>query len=44
MTLPLNGGEAGLSFGNGTLTGTLPLSGGIQLDNGGASASLPTRR
>jgi ribosomal protein L21 len=41
VTLPLpTGGDAGLSFDNGTLTGTLPLSGGIQLDNGAASVTL----
>lgn len=41
VTLPLpTGGDAGLSFDNGTLTGTVPLSGGIQLDNGAASVTL----
>ncbi|MGZ4181682.1 MAG: hypothetical protein ACXVUL_13495 [Solirubrobacteraceae bacterium] len=40
VTLPLNGGTAGLSFANGILTGTLPLSGGIQLDNGQASVTI----
>ncbi|HET7052071.1 MAG TPA: hypothetical protein VFI54_27625 [Solirubrobacteraceae bacterium] len=40
VTLPLNGGTAGLSFANGILTGTLPLSGGIQLDNGQASVTV----
>jgi hypothetical protein len=40
VTLPVNGGDAGLSFANGTVTGTLPLSGGIQLDNGAASVAL----
>lgn len=40
LTLPLNGGTAGGSFNQGTLTGTIPLSGGLQLDNGAISASL----
>lgn len=40
VTLPLNGGTAGGSFNRGTLTGTIPLSGGLQLDNGAISASL----
>ncbi|MGB8874826.1 MAG: hypothetical protein WCD11_00835 [Solirubrobacteraceae bacterium] len=40
VTLPLNGGTAGGSFDDGTLTGSIPLSGGLQLDNGQASASL----
>jgi hypothetical protein len=40
VTLPLPGGDAGLTYDNGTLTGTVPLSGGIQLDNGAASVSL----
>jgi hypothetical protein len=41
VTLPLpTGGDGSLSFANGTLTGTLPLGGGIQLDNGAASVSL----
>jgi hypothetical protein len=41
VTLPLpTGGDGSLSFANGTLTGTVPLSGGIQLDNGAASVSL----
>jgi hypothetical protein len=40
VTLPLNGGQAGLSFTQGMLTGTLPLNGGIQLDNGSASVSI----
>jgi hypothetical protein len=40
LTLPLNGGTAGGSFNQGTLTGTIPLSGGLQLDNGAFSASL----
>jgi hypothetical protein len=40
LTLPLNGSTAGGSFANGTLTGTIPLSGGLQLGNGTISASL----
>ena len=41
VTLPLpTGGDAGLSFDNGTVTGTIPLSGGIQLDNGQVSATI----
>jgi len=40
VTLPLNGSTAGGSFDAGTLTGTIPLSGGLQLDNGQLSASL----
>jgi hypothetical protein len=40
VTLPLNGSTAGGSFDQGTLTGTIPLSGGLQLDNGAASLSL----
>jgi len=40
LTLPLNGGTAGGSFDQGTLTGTIPLSGGLQLDNGAISLSL----
>ena len=40
VTLPLAGGTAGGSFDQGTLTGTIPLSGGLQLDNGNVSASL----
>jgi hypothetical protein len=40
VTLPLPTGDAGLSFANGTLTGAIPLSGGIQLDNGQASATI----
>jgi hypothetical protein len=40
LTLPLNGGTAGGSFNQGTLTGTIPLSGGLQLGNGTISASL----
>ena len=34
VSLPLNGSTAGGSFDQGTLTGTIPLSGGLQLDNG----------
>jgi hypothetical protein len=40
VTLPLANGTAGATFDNGTLTGTIPLSGGLQLDNGQVSASL----
>ena len=40
VSLPLNGSTAGGSFDQGTLTGTIPLSGGLQLDNGQVSASL----
>jgi hypothetical protein len=40
VTLPLNGGTASLSYDNGILTGTLPLSGGIQLDNGEGSVTI----
>ena len=40
LTLPLNGETAGGSFDQGTLTGTIPLSGGLQLDNGAISLSL----
>ncbi|MBV9606222.1 MAG: hypothetical protein JO027_13995 [Solirubrobacterales bacterium] len=40
VTLPLNGSSAGGSFSGGTLTGTIPLSGGLQLGNGKASVSL----
>jgi hypothetical protein len=40
VTLPLNGSTGGASFANGVLTGTIPLSGGLQLGNGALSASL----
>jgi hypothetical protein len=40
VTLPLDGSTAGGSFDQGTLTGTIPLNGGLQLDNGAASVSL----
>jgi hypothetical protein len=40
VTLPLNGSPATASFANGTLTGTIPLSGGLQIGNGTLSASL----
>jgi hypothetical protein len=40
VSLPLDGSTAGASFDDGTLTGTIPLSGGLQLDNGQISASL----
>jgi hypothetical protein len=40
LTLPLNGATGGGSFNQGTLTGTIPLSGGMQLDNGAISLSL----
>jgi hypothetical protein len=40
VTLPLAGGSATAGFDEGTLTGTLPLSGGLTLDKGAASVSL----
>jgi hypothetical protein len=41
VTLPLpTGGDGGLSLANGILTGTVPLSGGVQLDNGAASVTI----
>jgi hypothetical protein len=40
ITLPLAGGSATAGFDDGTLTGTLPLSGGVTLDKGAISASL----
>ncbi len=40
ISLPLAGSSAGGSFDKGTLTGTVPLAGGLQLDNGAASATL----
>jgi hypothetical protein len=40
VTLPLASGTAQASFSNGTLTGTIPLSGGLQLDDGQGSVSL----
>ena len=40
VTLPLAGGAASAGFSDGTLTGTIPLSGGLQLGNGQISASL----
>ena len=40
VTFPLAGGTAGASFNDGTLTGTIPLTGGLQLENGQVSASL----
>ena len=40
LTLPLTGSTAGASFANGTVTGTIPLSGGLQLGNGTESVSL----
>jgi hypothetical protein len=41
VTLPLaSGGSATAGFNDGTLTGTLPLSGGLTLDKGAASVSL----
>ena len=40
VTLPLADGTAGATFDDGTLTGTIPLTGGLQLDNGQVSASL----
>jgi hypothetical protein len=40
VTLPLPNGDLGLSFANGIVTGTIPLSGGIQLGNGKLSATI----
>jgi hypothetical protein len=40
VSLPLDGSTASASFANGTLTGTIPLSGGLQLGNGAISVSL----
>ena len=40
LTLPLNGSPTTASFANGTLSGTIPLSGGMQLANGQLSVSL----
>ncbi len=40
VTLPLSGSPASASFANGVLTGTIPLSGGLQLGNGALSVSL----
>jgi hypothetical protein len=40
VTLPLNGSTGAASFSNGVLTGTIPLSGGLQLGNGALSVSL----
>jgi hypothetical protein len=40
VSLPLDGSTASASFANGTLTGTIPLSGGLQLGNGALSVSL----
>jgi hypothetical protein len=40
VTLPIDGAQTTTTFDQGTLTGTIPLSGGIQLDNGNASVSL----
>ena len=40
VTLPLNGSTASAGFANGVLTGTIPLSGGLQLGSGALSASL----
>jgi hypothetical protein len=40
VTLPLNGSTGGASFSNGVLTGTIPLSGGLQLGSGALSVSL----
>jgi hypothetical protein len=40
VTLPLDGSTGGASFSNGVLTGTIPLTGGLQLGNGAASVSL----
>ncbi|HEY1508767.1 MAG TPA: hypothetical protein VGF93_07205 [Solirubrobacteraceae bacterium] len=40
VTLPIDGAQTTATFNQGTLTGTIPLSGGIQLDDGNASVSL----
>lgn len=40
LTLPVNGSPASMSYDNGVLTGTIPLSGGLQLGNGQISVSL----
>ena len=40
VSLPLSGSTTGLGYSQGTLTGTVPLSGGLQLDGGGVSVSL----
>jgi hypothetical protein len=40
VTLPIDGAQTSATFDQGTLTGTIPLSGGIQLDDGNISASL----
>lgn len=40
ITLPLASGSATTGFNDGTLTGSLPLSGGVTLDDGSASATL----
>jgi hypothetical protein len=40
VSFPLAGSSAAAGFDRGTLTGSVPLSGGLQLDNGAASATL----
>jgi hypothetical protein len=40
VSLPLDGSSASAGFDDGTLTGTVPLSGGLELDNGAAQVSL----
>ena len=40
VTLPIDGSQGGASFDQGTLTGTLPLNGGIQLHDGAVSVTL----
>jgi hypothetical protein len=40
ITFPVAGGSAAAGFDRGTLTGTVPLSGGLTLDDGAASVSL----
>jgi hypothetical protein len=40
VTLPIDGSPTTATFNQGTLTGTIPLTGGIQLDNGDASVSV----
>jgi ribosomal protein L21 len=40
VTLPIAGGQAGLSFSQGTLAGSIPLGGGFRLSNGLASVTI----
>jgi ribosomal protein L21 len=40
VTLPVDGSQASLGFDKGTVTGTIPLSGGFQLADGGISATV----